>query len=149
MNRILLADGDAAIREALGGMLAAEGYDVAVADTAADATAKIVTWRPELVLLDLNLPDQDNGSLINLIFNGKPLVPVITITAISGQYERAAAQGVDALMEKPLDLPLLLQSIRSYLNESQKERVRRLTRAGFKTAWLRHPPREIGPLPRT
>jgi CheY-like chemotaxis protein len=148
MNRILLADGDAAIRETLGGMLAAEGYDVAVADTAADAAAKIGAWRPELVLLDLNLPDQDNGSLVNLIFNAQPLVPVITITAISGQYERAAALGVDALMEKPLDLPLLLQSIRTYLDESQRERVRRVTRTGFKTAWLRHVPGEIGPLPR-
>jgi DNA-binding response OmpR family regulator len=147
MNRILLADGDAAIRETLGGMLATEGYAVVVADTAADAAAKIGAWRPELVLLDLNLPDPD-GAFMDLIYHAQRLVPVITITAISGQYERAAALGVDALMEKPLDLPLLLQSIRSYLDESQKERMRRLKRTGFKTAWLRQAAGEIGHLPR-
>ena len=40
------------------------------------------------------------------------------------------------LMEKPLDIPLLLETIRDYLAESETERVRRLTRPDFKTAFL-------------
>ena len=136
MNKILLADDDAAIRQMLGQVLISEQYDVTFAATGREAAAQFITDLPDLVLLDLNMPDRDGWDAFNLMYQTHPSVPVIIITAMSGQYRRAVDLGVDALMEKPLDIPLLLEVIRDYLAESEAERVRRLTRPDFKTVLL-------------
>jgi signal transduction histidine kinase len=54
-----------------------------------------------------------------------PLLPIIVITARPEQYSLAAAAGVGALMEKPLDLPLLLQAIKDLLSEPTEQRLSR------------------------
>ncbi len=136
MKKILLADDDAAIRETLGQVLRSEHYEVTLAATGREAAAKFISDLPDLVLLDLNMPDRDGWDAFELMYNTHPAVPVIIITALSHQYARAAQLGVDALMEKPLDLPLLLQTIRNYLAESEAEHVQRLTRPDFQTALL-------------
>ena len=56
-----------------------------------------------------------------------PLLQVIVITARPDQYPLAAAAGVAALMEKPLDLPLLLRTIDDLLCEPVERRLSRLT----------------------
>jgi CheY-like chemotaxis protein len=136
MKKILLADDDVSVRQMLGRVLISEQYDVAFAATGREAAAKFIADLPDLVLLDLNMPDRDGWDAFDLMYQTHPSVPVIIITAMSRQYERAADLGVDALMEKPLDIPLLLETIRSYLAESEAQRVRRLTRPDFKTAFL-------------
>lgn len=136
MKKILLADDDASIRQTLGQVLTAEHYEVLFAATGREAAAKFIACLPDLVLLDLNMPDRDGWDAFDLMYQTHPSVPVIIITAKSGQFRHAADLGVDALMEKPLDIPLLLETIRSYLAESETERVRRLTRPDFKTAFL-------------
>jgi DNA-binding NtrC family response regulator len=65
-----------------------------------------------------------------------PMVPVIVITARPQQYQHAAKLGIDALMEKPLDLPLLLATIADLLAEPELERMQRLTDRSFKTTYL-------------
>ena len=136
MKKILLADDDTSVRQMLGSVLESEHYHVVRAATGCAATAKFIADLPDLVLLDLNMPDRDGWDIFDLINATHPLVPVIMITAKSRQYERAAELGVDALMEKPLDIPLLLETIRDYLAETEVERVRRRTRPDFKTAFL-------------
>ena len=59
------------------------------------------------------MPDRDGWDVFGLLHQTHPLVPVIVITAQSQQYKRALENGVDALMEKPLDIPLLLETIQS------------------------------------
>ena len=56
-----------------------------------------------------------------------PLLPIIVITARPEQYPLAVAAGVGALMEKPLDLPLLLHTMEELLNEPIEQRLSRLT----------------------
>lgn len=143
MKKILLADDDAAIRQTLGQVLTLEQYEVVFAATGRAAAANFMNDLPDLVLLDLNLPDRDGSDVFNLMNCTHPLVPVVVITAISRQYERAAELGIDALMEKPLDIPLLLETIRNYLAEPEAERVRRLTRPDFKTAFLDNRARKV------
>jgi len=145
MKKILLADDDAAIREMLGQVLSLEQYDVVFAATGREAAARFIVSLPDLVLLDLNMPDRNGWDAFNLMSSTHPSVPVIIITAMSGQDARAADLGVDALMEKPLDIPLLLETIRDYLAESGAERVRRLTRPDFKTAFLDDRDQELSP----
>src|SRR5439155_3272575 len=105
-KRILLADDDHAVLESLGHVLASENYEVALARTGHEALGKFLTGRADLGLLDLNMPNQDGWRTFDLIETLAPLLPVIIITARPNQYGRAAALRIDALMEKPLDLPL-------------------------------------------
>jgi DNA-binding response OmpR family regulator len=136
MKKILLADDDVSIRQTLGQVLTSEQYEVVFAATGREANAKFIADLPDLVLLDLNMPDRDGWDTFDLMRDTHPSVPVIMITAMSRQYRQATEAGVDALMEKPLDIPLLLEAIRNYLAESEAERFRRLTRPDFKTAFL-------------
>jgi DNA-binding response OmpR family regulator len=85
------------------------------------------------------MPDRDGWDAFDLMNRTHPFVPVIVITARPQQYEHAAELGIDALMEKPLDLPLLLATIADLLAESETECVQRLTDPGFKTAYLSQP----------
>jgi DNA-binding response OmpR family regulator len=134
--KILLADDDAGVREMLGRVLQAEHYEVVPARTGREAAARFIADLPDLVLLDLNLPDRDGWDAFSLMNQTHPSVPVIIITARPQQYQHAAELGVDALMEKPLHLPLLLATIADLLAESSKQRGQRLIDPGFKTAYL-------------
>jgi DNA-binding response OmpR family regulator len=68
--------------------------------------------------------------------NTHPFVPIIIITAKPQQYDHAVELGVDALMEKPLNLPLLLATIAGFMAESETERLLCLTNPDFKTHYL-------------
>jgi DNA-binding NtrC family response regulator len=62
-----------------------------------------------------------------------PLLPVIIITGRANQRALAETAGVDVLMEKPLDVPLLLQTIRKLLDEPMESRaLRARKRASFR-----------------
>ena len=132
----MLADDDSSIRTMLGRILETE-HCVVVASTGREAASQFLSGHPpDLVLLDLNMPDKDGWEACHLIRTLDTLVPVIVITARPNQYEEAARRGVDALMEKPLDLPLLIQSIDDLLRESDESRYRRRHDPNFKTAFL-------------
>jgi DNA-binding response OmpR family regulator len=139
-KRILLADDDPGVRELLGRVLESEHYGVTFAKTGREAAAKFVSDPPDLVLLDLNMPEKDGWAAFRLMNATNTLVPVIIITARPNQYPQAVELGVDAFMEKPLDLPVLLEAIQRLLAETEAERTRRLTDPDFKTASLSHPP---------
>ena len=119
MKTILLADDDPAIRQMLGQVLALEQYCVVFAATGRETAAKFISSPPDLVLLDLNMPDRDGWDAFHLMNSTHPLVPVIVITARPHQRERAAALGVASLMEKPLDIPLLLKTVQDLLARAE------------------------------
>ena len=135
-KRILLADDDPGVREMLGRVLQSEHYDVILAKTGREAAAKFIADPPDLVLLDLNMPDRDGWTAFRQMNLSHPMLPVIVITARPNQYSQAVDLGVDALMEKPLNLPVLLQAIRELLDETEPERMRRLINPDFKTSFL-------------
>ena len=133
---ILLADDDASIRAMLGRILEIE-HSVLVASTGREAASQFLSPHPpDLVLLDLNMPDKDGWEAWHLIRTLNTLVPVIVITARPNQYAEAIRWGVDALMEKPLDLPLLLHSIHRLLAESDEARLERRSDPHFKPTFL-------------
>jgi DNA-binding response OmpR family regulator len=138
-KRILLADDDPGIREMLGRVLESEQYEVVLAGTGREAVAKFAAHLPDLILLDLNMPDLDGWEAIDRITRTHPFASVIVITARPKQYEQAAGMFIDALMEKPLDLALLLAAIAELLAESETERATRLSNPDFKTRYLKSP----------
>jgi len=117
-KKILLADDDASIRETLGRVLTLEHYDVVLAGTGREAFAKFQADPPDLVLLDLNMPDQNGWQAFEAMHHAAPRVPVFIITAIPHQAKQALQLGAAALMEKPLHLPNLLQGLSDLLARS-------------------------------
>jgi DNA-binding response OmpR family regulator len=95
---------------------------------------------PDLVLLSLDMLNQDDWGVFGFMRQMHPLVPVIVITAKSQQYKRASDSRVDALMEKPLNLPLLLASIVELMAKPETERIRQITGGSFKTLYLENRP---------
>jgi DNA-binding response OmpR family regulator len=135
-KRILLADDDESVRRMVARVLESEGYDVLLAQTGREAFNRALSGSPDLILLDVNMPDQNGWEAFEWIERTRPLLPVIVITAKPNQHARATRTGIDALMEKPLDLALLLETIRNLLNESEQQRLKRLTDVNFSTAYL-------------
>jgi DNA-binding response OmpR family regulator len=131
MKKIPLADGDNVVRTTLGQELLFEQYNEIVADTGHVTAAKFEAGRPDLLLLDLGLLDLDDAVVFDELSKMHLATKVIAITAITQKRQRAVALGVEALMEKPLDTPQLLEVIRYYLAESETERDDLLNRSDF------------------
>lgn len=120
MKKILLADDDASVCQMLGNVLELEHYQVVRARNGRETAALFFAETPDLVLLDLNMPDRSGWEVFELLHQTHPSVPVIFITALSQQQSRATRLGV-LLMEKPLDIPLLLETIRGCLAGPEME----------------------------
>jgi CheY-like chemotaxis protein len=114
-KRVLLVDDEAPIREALERVLVLEQYEVVCASTGRGAIETAYESRIDLVLLDLNIPDQDGWEICRRLTDLKPVLPVIIITARPGQAALLGASKARAVMEKPLDLPLLLNMVSQFL----------------------------------
>lgn len=116
-QRLLLADDSPEIRESLGKLLRGAGYDVTFAAHGGHVLDRALNEDFDLLLLDLNMPQIDGWDTLDHIASMKPSLPVIIITAQPNQREWVMSAGAHALMEKPLDLPLLLQTIEDFLEE--------------------------------
>ena len=136
---ILLADDDPSVRTMVGRVLEMDGYNVMPASSGREAVSQFLNGPPDAVLLDLNMPEKDGWEAWHLMSSLHPFVPVIVITARPNQYEHANQLRIDALMEKPLDLGLLLETIRQLLTEPDAQRLARVSRADFRTQWLNDP----------
>jgi DNA-binding response OmpR family regulator len=125
---ILIVDDDAMIRESLAVVLQMENYEVRLADNGRTAIRTFMEGPPDLILLDLNMPDTDGWKAFEVMGRLAPYVPVIVITARPYQSRRAAEAGIDMLLEKPLDIPVLLETIRNLLAQPGESRLGRVLR---------------------
>jgi DNA-binding response OmpR family regulator len=135
-NRILIADDDALVRGSLAAVLECEGFVVDEAQNGIEAVTRAVEYTPDLVLLDLNMPRWDGWTAFSKLDRATPLLPVIVITARPNQYQKAVQLGVDAFMEKPLNIPILVRAIKRLTSEDEKRHMRRITNRAFVTQLL-------------
>ena len=126
MKRILIVDDDTALRQALDKVLRAEGYETVAAYDSDDAVSEFSVGDIDLSLLDLHLPTKSGWDLFEWFTETDPLVPIIIITGRADQCVLATGAGVGALLEKPVDVDFLLQSIRDLLAETNENRLHRL-----------------------
>ncbi len=126
-ERILLVDDDAAVRDSLCEVLTLEHYEVLPAANGGEVWAICQATTIDAALLDLNLPAKSGWDIFAQLTNDNPLLPVIIITARSNQLFTSLGAGVGALMEKPLDFPRLLVTLRELLAESAEVRLARMT----------------------
>ncbi|MDJ1183013.1 ATP-binding protein [Roseofilum casamattae] len=122
---ILVVDDDANIREWLGQQLDGEGYEVRRAANGRDAIAQIKQQKPNLVVLDVIMPDL-NGFDVAAILKNDPETQQIPILMISADdfSERGYRMGVERYLTKPIDTEQFLQGVQSLLDRSSSsERV--------------------------
>jgi two-component system, OmpR family, KDP operon response regulator KdpE len=113
---ILLVEDDAQIRRFLRAALDAEGYRLQEALTAADGSAQAAARQPDLILLDLGLPDRDGLDVIRSVREwGK--MPILVLSARGQEKDKIAALdlGADDYIAKPFAVGELLARIRAAL----------------------------------
>jgi DNA-binding response OmpR family regulator len=125
-ERVLVADDDASVRKSLRKVLVDAGFEVALAADSREAVEQFEGGRVDVVLLDIGLPVKSGWNAFERITNKAPMLPIIVVTGQAGQHDLAVAAGVGALMEKPLDVTELLNTIRELLHESVETRLLRL-----------------------
>jgi DNA-binding response OmpR family regulator len=135
-NHVLIVDDDAVVRGSLAAVLESEGYEVDEAHNGIEAVTRAMEHTPDLVLLDLNMPHWDGWTAFAKLDRVRPLVPVIVITARPQQYQEAVRLGVDAFMEKPLNIPILVRAVKRFTTEDENRHVRRITNPAFVTRLL-------------
>ncbi len=111
MIKILIIDDDLALARSLEIQLKAENHQVAVAHNVSDGMAALAQEGPDLVLLDLNLPDEHGLKALPAIIDAQPDVIVVIMTGNTENSEavQAMRDGAFDYLRKPLDLDELLQ----------------------------------------
>lgn len=120
----------------LGRYLESEDFNVVFAASGLEAMGEFLIRPYDLLLLDLMMPGANGWQVFDALGRLHPMMPIILMTALPHQQERAAQIGADALLEKPLDLPLLLLTIRDALSRSAPIRFTRAQAGARQTAPL-------------
>lgn len=118
---ILVAEDNANIQELIQVSLEAAGFEVSLASNGKEALDRLHRQRPDLLLLDLQMPRLNGYNVLSLIRADPALreLPVIAITAyaMQGDRERALAAGFDGFLPKPVDRGVLLAELHRALQQ--------------------------------
>src|ERR1700738_5678785 len=122
VTTILVVDDEPQIRRVLRATLSSNGYEVVEAKSGQEAIEMVVTERPELILLDVNMPGMNGLEACNKIrmsFDG----PIIMVTVSHTERDKIAAldAGADDYVVKPFAIGELLARIRAALRRSNPE----------------------------
>jgi len=117
--RILVVDDEPSIAELLSDALSFEGYQVGVASTGAEALDQVRSFRPDLVMLDVMLPDFDGNEVCRRLRNQGEQVPVMFLTARDTVQDKVEGLGLgDDYVTKPFSIEELTARVGALLRRT-------------------------------
>lgn len=103
-------------------VLAADGFTIHEAASASEALSKLRTLRPDLILMDINMPEMDGYTLTAHIRELPNLgsIPIIALTAnvMKGDKEKSLQAGCDGYIQKPIDIDTITAQIERFLKRN-------------------------------
>ncbi|MBI3397852.1 MAG: response regulator [Deltaproteobacteria bacterium] len=102
-------------------ILTVHGYEVIEAENGSEAIKKIAGNKPDLILMDLNLPEMDGITATKILkssdaCSGIPIV-ALTASAMKGEEEKIIAKGFDGYISKPIEVKRFIKDIASYIKK--------------------------------
>ncbi|SNS49820.1 MULTISPECIES: response regulator [unclassified Azospirillum] len=131
MSRILVVDDEAPIRRFLRISLGANGHQVAEAENGAEALALVRADPPDLVILDLGLPDMDGQEVVSAIREISP-VPILILSVRAGEADKVEAldRGAEDYVAKPFGIAELMARVRVALRRAPLAATSSIIQAG-------------------
>jgi DNA-binding response OmpR family regulator len=119
-KKILVVEDDAHIAEGLNLNLSLQGYDVCIASDGMTALDEWRRWHPDLIVLDIMLPEIDGLSVLQQVRQEDPQIPILILSAkcASDDRIRGLAFGVDDYLSKPFNLDEFLLRIERLLTRA-------------------------------
>lgn len=125
MTRILLVEDNPANQLLASSVLERDGFEVTVAESAQDAETAILRQKPDLILMDIQLPEMDGLSFTRRLkadpSTASIIVVAMTAHAMVGDREDAIAAGCAGYISKPIDTRMLGSQVRSLLQAETAE----------------------------
>jgi two-component system cell cycle response regulator DivK len=123
MPRILLVEDNEMNRDMLARRLQKRGFDVLIATTGTEGVAKARAERPDLVLMDMSLPEIDGWEATRQLRagagGGALRIIALTAHAMEGDRQRSLAAGCDDFETKPVDIERLVTKMTALLNAAR------------------------------
>ncbi len=111
MKRVLVVDDELIIQQVIGEVLQDEGYDVLYAGTGRSTITLLSTERPDLVLLDMMMPDGDGHAVLETMQSHQHLRTIPVIIVSTGIIRPRSNEGIVGFLDKPFDLGRLLETV--------------------------------------
>ncbi len=152
MPKVLIVDDSALMRRLLTGLLGEAGFQVAVARNGVEGVEQLTEWQPDVVTLDINMPEMDGLTALSLMMQARP-TPVVMVSSLTEQgaqatFEALALGAVDFITKPGGTISLSVEDIADTLIQKVRAASRarlRLPRPGglLRTA----PPAPVAPPP--
>jgi CheY-like chemotaxis protein len=121
--RILVVDDDANIRELLSQEFVEAGYEVQLAGNGREAVAAVRQQRPDLVVLDVMMPEMNGFDVAAVLKNDPATMDIpIVILSIVQDLERGFRLGVDRYLTKPIDTDLLFREVGTLIEQKKSHK---------------------------
>ena len=120
--RVLVVDDEPSITDAVATALRYEGFETREAATGRVAEQEIDSFRPDLVVLDVMLPDLDGFAIARRLRDGRQRVPIIFLTAKDATEDKLAGLAVgDDYVTKPFSLAEIVARVRAVLRRTRED----------------------------
>jgi two-component system chemotaxis response regulator CheB len=128
MKKVLVVDDSALMRKLLTGVLTEGGYDVRSARNGAEAVQEVVDWQPDVVTLDINMPQMDGLTALSLIMAARP-TPVVMVSSLTEKgalatFEALALGAVDFIPKPGGTISLHVDDIKKALLDKVRSAAR-------------------------
>lgn len=147
MPKVLVVDDSALMRRLITGVLGAAGYDIQIAHNGTEGVEKLVQWEPDVVTLDINMPQMDGLTALSLMMAARP-TPVVMVSSLTEEgalatFEALALGAVDFITKPGGTISLSIDEIEQQLLTKVKGALKARPKASPNRPLQRPPQRPV------